>query len=189
MAEPQLAIGGQSEALAWQLFDTQLYVSATTTALTFYTASPASPFVGNVGGANGLPTPQYFEVYFFGLDILRVPGNTDVLGDLWRILNGAGGAALQGAPTWSFTLAQKTMGPFPLRGLRGLGGVTGFTTRTAQEYANNGAMDNTFSADGAIVIPPTQGFQVDLRWPAAVTLSANVQLQLWMAGVLHRRVL
>lgn len=189
MAEPSVVAGGQSEALAWQLFDTQLYISTTTTQLTFFSASPANGFVGNVGGANGLPTPQYFEVYYFGLDTLRVPGNTDVWGDLWRVVNGAGGATLVGAPTWTFTLADKQMGPFPLRGLHGLGGVTGFSTRTTTEYGNNGGIDNTFCADGAIVIPPTQAFRVDLRWPAALTLSGNTMLQVWLAGVLHRRVL
>jgi hypothetical protein len=188
LAQPNVVPGGQSEALAWQLYDTQLYTSATTTQLTFFAAAPANKFLGNVV-SNGLPTPQYFEVYFFGLDILRVPGNTDVWGDLWRIVNGTGPATLVGTPTWTFTLADKQMGPFPLRGLHGLGGPTGFSTRTSTEYANNGGIDNSFSVDGALVIPPTQSFQVDLRWPAAVTLSGNVQLQVWMAGVLHRRVL
>ncbi|MGE0161059.1 MAG: hypothetical protein AB7T31_16810 [Gemmatimonadales bacterium] len=189
MAEPSVVSGGQSEALEWELFDTQLYTSATTTELTFFSAAPANPFIGNIAGANGLPTPQYFEVYYFGLDVLRVPGNTDVLGDLFRIIKGAGGAALQGIPTWSFVLADKQMGPFPLAGLQSMGGITGFSTRTAQEYGNVGNLSSTFCSDGAIVIPPTQSFRVVMRWPAALTLSANVQIVAQMRGVLHRRVL
>lgn len=188
MSQPQTVEGGQSEALAWTLYDTQLYTSAATTQLTFFAAAPANRFLGNSTG-QGLPTPQYFECYFWGLEILRAPGNTDVLGDVFRVLKGAGGAGLQGTPTWTFTLADKQMGPFPLAGLHGLGGPTGFSTRTGQEYANNSGLDNTFASDGAIVIPPTQSFQIDLRWPAAVTLAANTQLVAWISGVLHRRVL
>lgn len=187
MAQPQTVEGGQSEALAWILYDTVTYISATTTLLTLFTTARANRFLSNLNG-NGLPTPQYFEAYFFGLDILSPPADANVWTDVWGIVNGTG-TSTQGAPTWEFTLANKQMGPFPLRSLKGLGGVTGFSTRTAREYANNDNNNNTFSSDGALVIPPTQTFQVDLRWPAAVTLSANRDLQFWMAGVLHRRVL
>lgn len=188
LSQPNVVEGGQSEALAWILYDTQLYESGVTQELTFFSQSPANRFVGNTTG-QGLPTPQYFECYFWGVDVLREPGNTDVLGDTWRILNGVGGAALVGAPTWRFTLADKQMGPFPLRSLHGLGGVTGFTTRTGQEYANNGGLDNTFCSDGAMVIPPTQSFTVNFNWPAPVTLSGDTQLGFWVAGTMHRRVL
>ncbi len=188
MAQPQTVEGGQSEALSWDLYDTQLYVSGVTTQLTFFTAAPATRFIGNTPGS-GLPTPQYFETYFFGVDILRVPGATTVWNDYWVLLNGAGGALLAGAPTWTFTLADKQMGPFPLRGLHGMGGIDGFTTNPTTEYANNGGMRDSFSADGALVIPPTQQFQVDLRWPAAQALTSDTQIQVWLKGVLHRRVL
>ena len=187
MAQPQSVEGGQSEALSWIIYDTVPYVSGATTGLTLFTAARANRFLSNLSGT-GFPTPQYFEAYFWNIDVLRVPGNTDVLGDVWRVLNGAGVAGI-GAPTWSFTLANKEMGPFPLRSLGGLGGVTGFTTRTGQEYANNGTLGGTFSSDGAVVIPPNQSFEINLRWPAALTLSANVDLQVSVGGVLHRRVL
>lgn len=187
MSQPETVEGGQSEALSWQLYDTVVYTSGTSTNLTLFTTARANRFLSNLNGT-GLPSPQYFEVYYWGIDVLRVPGNTDVIGDVWRIVNGTGTAG-QGAPTWAFTLANKEMGPFPLRGLGGLGGPTGFTTRTGQEYANNNTLLSTFCSDGAVVIPPVQSFEINLRWPAAVTLSGNVDLQVWMYGVLHRRVL
>lgn len=189
MANPTTQVsGGQSEALAWILYDTQLYVSTTTTQLTFFGAAPANRFLGNSTG-QGIPTPQYFECYFWGLQPLIAPGNLAALNNVFQLTNGAGGAALQGTPTWTFTLADKQMGPFPASSLHGLGGPTGFTTQTTTEYANNGGLDNTFSSDGAVVIPPTQSFQVDMRWPAALTLAADTQLVFWIAGVLHRRIL
>lgn len=188
MAEPSVVSGGQSEALEWDLYDSQLYVSTTTTSLTFFSAAPATRFISNLNGA-GLPTPQYFEAYYFGLIIHRAPGDTNVWTDVFSLVKGAGGTALVGLPTWSFTLADKEMGPFPLCGLQDMGGVTGFSTRTAREYGNNGTLVSTFCADGAVVIPPTQAFRIDLRWPAALTLAQNTQLTAFMRGVLHRRVL
>lgn len=192
MATPQPVEGGQSEAVPWQLFNMQTYASAATTQLQFFTAAPATPRLGNVGGA-GLPAPQFFEAYYISLDILTEPvvaAQSPVL-DTWLILNGLVGGVI-GAPTWTFELADKKLGPFPLRGLHTLGGPTGFTTQVTSEYANNADASGvgTFCFDGAIVIPPTQAFNVTLDWPAAVTLGAgNIQLAVTLSGVLHRRVL
>lgn len=193
MATPQPVEGGQSEAVPWQLFNVQTYVSAATTQLRFFTAAPATPRLGNVGGA-GLPAPQFFEAYYISLDIKVEPDVAaahDPLLDTWGILNGAAGG-LAGDPTWTFQLADKNLGQFPLRGLHTLGGPTGFTTNVTTEYANNADASGvgTFCFDGAIVIPPTQAFSVTLDWPAAVTLTAgNIELVVTLSGVLHRRVL
>ena len=188
MAEPTAVPGGQSEALAWTFFDTNLYVSAATTQLTYFTTTRANSQLSNLNG-RGLPTPQYFEIYSFNLDVLSAAGNTTPLEDTWDVLNGLGGAGNTGAPTWQFVLADKVTGPFPLRGLHGLGNIHGFTTQATTEYAQNGDGTGGFWADGAIVIPPNQTFSIVVTWPAAVTLSSNLDLVASMSGVLHRRVL
>jgi hypothetical protein len=191
MATPQPVAGGQSEAVPWQLFNVQTYVSAATTQLQFFTAAPAGPRFGNVGGA-GLPTPQFFEMYYASLDPKIEPAVAGTpLIDMWSILNGVVGG-LAGDPTWTFELADKKLGQFPLRGLHGTGGPTGFTTNVTTEYANNAdaAGLGSFCFDGAIVIPPTQAFSVTLDWPAPVTLAAgDIELVITLTGVLHRRVL
>lgn len=187
MAEPTSVSGGNSEALAWTFFDTAQYTSGTTTQLTFFTTTRANSQLSNLNG-RGLPTPQYFEVYFFNFDILGLAGNASPIEDSWEIQHGTGVAGV-GAPTWSFTLADKIMGPFPLYTLHGLGGVVGFTTQTTTEFANIGNGQGTFAVDGAVVIPPNQTFQMVLTWPAAVTLAANRDLVVSMTGVLHRRIL
>ena len=187
MAEPTSVSGGNSEALAWTFFDTATYTSGTTTQLTYFTTTRANSQLSNLNG-RGLPTPQYFEIYFFNFDILTPAGNNTPIEDTWDIINGTGTAG-QGAPTWQFVLADKVTGPFPLRQLHGLGGVEGFTTQPTTEFGNNGNGQGTFATDGAIVIPPNQTFQIVLTWPAAVTLSASRDLVLSMTGVLHRRIL
>lgn len=187
MAQPTTVSGGNSEALAWALYDTATYVSAATTQLTFFTTSRNTPQLSNLNG-RGLPTPQFFEVFYFNLDVLAPAGNSTAIEDTWDIINGTGVAG-QGGPSWTFTLADKVMGPFPLRTLQGLGGVRGFTTQTTTEWASNGTDAGTFGADGAVVIPPNQTFSIVLTWPAAVTLAANRDLVVSMSGVLHRRIL
>lgn len=188
MAEPTAVPGGQSEALAWNFFDTAQYVSGTTTQLTYFTTTRANQQLSNLNG-RGLPTPQYFEIFSFNLDVLSAAGNNTPLEDNWDVLNGLGGAGGTGAPTWQFILADKNVGPFPLRTMHGLGNIHGFTTQTTTEYAQNGDGSGGFWADGAIVIPPNQTFSIVLTWPSAVTLSSNLDLVASMTGVLHRRVL
>lgn len=191
MATPQPVRGGQSEAVPWELFNVQLIVDAATTQLRFFAAAPATPRLGNVGGA-GLPSPQFFEAYYATFDA-KVPPDAaaaPAILDYWSILNGAAGGGA-GDPTWTFVLADKQLGPFPLRGLHGRGGPTGFTTNATTEYANNSdtSVIGTFCFDGAIVIPPTQAFSVQIDWPAAVDITADVEAVVSLQGVLHRRVL
>jgi len=188
MAEPTAIPGGQSEALAWTFFDTAQYVSGATTQLTFFTTTRANQQLSNLNG-RGLPTPQYFEIFSFNLDVLTAAGNNTPIEDTWDVLNGVGGAGGTGAPTWQFILADKNVGPFPLRTMQGLGGLRGFTTQATTEWAQNGDGEGGFWQDGAIVIPPNQTFSIVLTWPAAVTLSSNLDLAASMSGVLHRRVL
>lgn len=189
-ATPQPVPGGQSEAVPWELFNVQLF-TATTAQSRFFTAAPATPRFGNVGGA-GLPAPQYFEIYYATFDAKIPPAVAGLpMLDLWQLLNGTAGAGL-GDPTWTFVLADKQLGPFPLRGLHTRGGITGFTTNATSEYVNNSTTDTagTFCWDGAIVIPPTQSFSVTLDWPGFVVLDAGeVELTVSLQGVLHRRVL
>lgn len=187
MAEPTVVAGGNSEALAWTFFDTATYTSAATTQLTFFTTTRANSRLSNLNG-RGLPTPQYFEIYYFNLDLLSPAGNNTPIEDQWDVSVGTGVAGI-GSPTWSFILADKLTGPFPLRTLHSLGGVQGFTTQTTTEWGNNGNGQGTFASDGAIVIPPNQTFQMILDWPVAVTISANRDLVVSMTGVLHRRIL
>lgn len=191
MSEPQPVKGGQSEALAWTFYDTAEYTSATTTEISFFTTTRANRQLSNLNG-RGLPTPQYFEIFYFNLDVLSPAGANTPIEDTWDILNGTGTAG-EGGPTWTFILADKQVGPFPLTGLHGLGNLRGVyttpTTGAAEQWAQNGDGSGGFCADGAIVIPPNQTFSIVMTWPAAVTLSANRDLRVSMSGVLHRRVL
>lgn len=188
---PRDVAGGQSEALPWAFFDTATYTSATTTELTFFTTARASRQLTNMATPGQLPDPQFFEVFYMGLDILVAPAAT-AWSDVDALLSGD--TAANGGPTFQFELAGKNYAGFPLTFLHESGGVRGFGFSTvsadAQEYARNAAPDGGWCVDGAIVIPPQQGFSITITWPNAVTLAGgNPALRPWLAGTLHRRVL
>lgn len=190
MAEPQAVRGGQAEALAWVLFDTATYVSATTTVLQFFTASRDTRQLTNMNNPGTLPDPQYFQIEYFGLDVLAAPQD-GAWADVHDLLMGG----TDGGPTWEFSLADKSYGQFPVTFLHESGGVQGFgfstLTDDAEEYARNARPDGGWCVDGSIVIPPQQSFSITLRWSSAQTLEniGDTDLRAWMAGSLYRRVL
>lgn len=191
MATPQSVPGGNSEAVPWELFSCRTYESGTTTGLRFFDSAPVNPRLGNVGPA--LPSPQYFECFYAYLTISAIPGATAAIDDIWLLLHGVGTAGA-GVPTWSFTLSDKVLGPFPLTGLHTRGGVYGGNAGAAatSEWGSNSEPtgQGTFCFDGSVMIPPTQNFAIDIQWPAAVTLAGgDTELCVSLAGVLHRRIL
>lgn len=185
-AEPQVVAGGQSEAIAWTFYDTATYVDNVTTELPFFTVARANRNATNLNTPGQLPEPQYFQIMWFGCSILTTPAATAWL-DVQALLQGGA----NGPPTWTFVLADKRYGPFPLMDLHASGGITGFGTQTTEAYANSGVIGEHKDAwqDGAIIIPPQQGFSVDVVWDGAQNISGNTLIQLYMRGVLHRRVL
>jgi len=189
LAEPQPVRGGVSEAIAWAFHDTEQYVDVVTTHLDFFVNTKANRQLSNLTPAGSLPEPQYFEVYGFMVDVLYPP-STVAWADVSQLLWGSGA---EGAPIFTFTLADKNYGPWALTLLHGTGGITGFglgpAAAAVEEYANNSVPDGGMFQDGAIVIPPNQAFSAKIEWAAAVDIAANKYIRLTMAGVLHRRVL
>ncbi|MEE8177702.1 MAG: hypothetical protein V3T65_06885 [Acidobacteriota bacterium] len=191
-ANPRLP--GQSEALAWVFYDTQNFVDNVSTRLTFFQVTNVDRTITNMVTAGSLPEPQFFEWWYAGVDVLR-DVTTSAIDVATGSLDDVQSLVLTSRPTWTFTMSDKIVGPFPLSFCHASGGVTGFGFGTATasvvtvQYANNGVFDGGFCVDGAITIPPKVGFDITLNWPAAVDLTADVFLRFWMAGVLHRRVL
>lgn len=191
-ATPKQVQGGNMEAVAWTAYDTATYTSAATTNLTFFTTTRGTPQLSNLSPAGQFPNPQFFRLQSASLDIMVEPANAQtVWRDVYRILFGQ--LVTDGAPSWTFTLANKTYGPFPVSMLHGTGGPTGFGYSTAAavgaEYANNSFPDGGFSFGNSILIPPQQAFQVTTTWDTAVTLAGNVRLRLSLHGTLYRRIL
>lgn len=189
----------QPEAQPWVLYHTETYTSGTTTQLTFFDAVQ-TPDNGNMDAASVLSSPKYFEWWCLGLDVLLRPSDVSNAGA------SAAGATddiqnlvMSSRPHWTFELADKQLGSFPLSFLHTSGGATGMTSRAGTlaaddthrfEHALNSVPDGGYWIGGAVLIPPQQSFNITVNWPSAVTLeNGDTDLRMWMAGTLYRRVL
>lgn len=188
--------GGDSqmtEAVPWVFYDTQLYTSAATVNSVFFAAAQANRALGNVPTSGQLPEPQFFELYYHGFDVL-VPVVSNATGVLsaWDDVQKL---VIDSLSRFQLTLSDKAYGPFPLSFLHASGGVNGFGFNEAAAgavkltYGQNGIFDGGWCWNGAVTIPPSMAWQVDVTYNAAQTLIANRQTRMWLAGVLHRRVL
>lgn len=193
LAYPETA--NQPEAISHIIFDTQTFISAATTTLTFFNTQQNDPTLGNLEQAGALTDPQWFEIHNWGLDVLQdgsaVVGTTEVgiADDIQKIM-------LVGRPVFTFAMSNKQYGQYPLSFMHTSGGVQGMiaagnTAATGNiQFANNSFPDGGWNWRGNVIIPPKVGFRVNVQWSAVQTLAAgNPLLRMWMAGVLHRRVL
>lgn len=183
----------QPEALVWTFWDTLTFTSASTTTLTFFQTVNTDKTLGNIQQQGSLPDPQYFQMFNVGLDVLRdvtttaSAATTGAVDDVQKLVLTQRGRAV-------LTISGKPYMDVPTSFLHCSGGATGFgwATMTAQaqtEFANNSIPDGGYNLMGKVVIPPKQAFDITLSWPAAITLTANVSIRVWVAGVLFRRVL
>lgn len=194
LVTPQTVAGGPSEAIPHIFYDTQLFTSASTTVLNFFSSQSNDPTITNMSTAGTLPDPQYFEIWNLGFDVLADLTPTVAASQEVGILDDIQKIMLVGRPVFTLNLQSKLYGSYPLSFLHTSGGAVGngWGTTTAEETVqsgNNGVSDGGWDWRGSIVIPPKASFSVQVAWSAAQTLAGgNPYCRFWMAGVLHRRV-
>lgn len=192
---------GQPERIPWTWFDTQSYVSGTTTRLDFFQTVNADKTLSNMVAAGQIPSPQFFDLYHCSIAYL-IPFSavaaaaaiavTGALNDVDRLSQGAA----------SFSVANKDYWQGPQFALPCGGGAVPFFamagteaagTKSALQYASNGNRDlrNRYCFWGDITIPANQNFIWSLTWSAALTFdpNSNRNIKVWMDGYLYRRVL
>ncbi len=188
--------GARSEAIPAALYDTQQYAAAGSTTLQFFLTQQTDQTLGNLQTAGILPQPQWFEIHgifcdFLGVPVIRAGGAAATaadgqLQDIELVLKSA-------RATWELTIAQKSYTVMPLTLLHASGGAVGFgaglyTAATQVNFGNNGIQGQTWAPNGSIVIPPTQGFNIVLRFVSGVAISVATNIRITMVGVLHRAV-
>jgi hypothetical protein len=185
----------QPETIPWILYDTQKYLAAGQTQLSFFTQlpNPADTSITNMPLAGTLPNPWFFEIQKITFDVLNAATTSatqvGAVDDIQKIL-------LLGRGTWALNLSDKVYGPFPLRSLGGMGGATGQIAIGTPTAANpnvtiqSGVVrDNGgFPMNGALIIPPQTQMSMILRWPAAQAITADTFVSVGMIGLLSRRV-
>ena len=194
-------IPGQPEMIPWQWFDTQTYVSGTTTQLDFFSTVQSDKVLGNMEAAGQIPSPMFFDLYHLGV-FMNVPPAE--LGGA-ALLSGAAGA-INDVHTLSIgsielNIAQKTywkgkifMCPAGAGAAARLAIAGTYTADRSQalDYATNGDpnLKNRNDFFGMITIPHNQNFFIRCNWTSALTLNnGNTGLIITMDGYLYRRVL
>lgn len=192
---------GQPERIPWTWFDTQTYVSASTTRLDFFQTVNADKVLSNMVAAGQIPSPQFFDLYHCSICYL-IPFSaitaaadlaiTGALNDVDRLSQGAA----------SFSVANKDYWQGPQLALPCGGGAKPFFSLSSAEaageqasmqFASNGNQDlrNRYNFWGDITIPANQNFIWSLTWSAPLTFApaTNRAIRVWMDGYLYRRVL
>lgn len=188
-ATPQAS--GDLEAVPWELYDTQTYVSAATTRLRFFNTAPATINLGNMEAAGMLPAPNWMSVACFGFDVLNDASEDaaelGALDDIQKLL-------LVGQPVWTLTISNKAYGPFRLSPIHGTGYAQGVVATGTADTVQVGAVgpvgDGGWYWDHSVIIPPNVAFNVEVVWGAAQTLAfGDTPLTFHIFGTLFRRVL
>lgn len=185
--------GNTPEAIWHQFYDSQSFVSAATTTLTFFASPSADRTLTNLETAGQLSDPQYFSVYDITLDILSLNSTVAVatsyvtgeLNDLKQIL-------LTNRGTWTMVFSDKNYGPYSLSTLHGTGGPIGFLSTgavTDQQQTALNCLGPGWNYKGSIIIPPKTSFRIVTNWAATSTLQATpVYLRVSLFGILSRAV-
>jgi len=169
---------GQKEVIGWMWWDTVPYVSAATTQLTFFNAVRATVDLSNMEVAGQLAAPKAFFLRAPRIFIKQRPEatvaavtgatQTGSIDDIAQLMN-TGVATL--------TVGNKQYGQWPLWTLLSGGGPWGMMQTgdidVVVQYANFGPPDNRvpYVLSKPQFIAPQINFNVQITWPAALTLA------------------
>ena len=187
--------GGQIEAIGWKWWDTQTYVSGTTTQLTNYFNVRATPDLSNMEVAFQLAAPKAFlirSIRFF----LKLRPRAITIAANGAVQPGAldNLAQLGNTGVFTLTIGNKVYNNEPVWCMTSGGGAVGVLAHSSSQVLDWGTMGvadpravNTLSKP--IFIPPQMNFNGLLNWPAAITLEGgDTAIQLLLDGDLLRPV-
>lgn len=190
MANPGTA--RQPEAFADEIWDTQNFVNASTTVLTFFQAASSDKTLTNIDAGAILANPQYFLLHYLTVDFL-FPAVTDAaqpagnLNDVHILTNLA-------RATVVLNIATKPYGPWRLRSCHSAGAPVGFlqggaAAPAAVQYGHLGPHDGGFCINGGLIIPPMTNFNAIIQFAGVQTLNTNnLPIQVGLYGVRYRKV-
>ena len=188
--------GNRLDRIGWKWWDTQTYVSGTTTQLPQWFNVRATPDLGNMEVAFQLAAPKAFLIRAIRFFVKQRPraatlgvGGNPSPGALDNV------AQLINTGVWVLTIGNKQFAMEPLWVLTAGGGATGVlavaSTTISMDYAQNGIADPRAvkTLPLPIFIPPQMNFSAVVSWPAALTLSGgNTDITFLLDGDLLRPV-
>lgn len=192
--------GGRLSKIGWKWYDTQTYVSGSTTNLTNWFNVRNTPDLGNMEVAFQLAAPKAFFMRSIRFWVKQVPqsvaraasasAQTGAISNIALLINtGVFTFTISGVPwamepIWCLTAGGGATGVFALEGATADPGG-------AADYGQNGIADpravNTLAVP--IFIPPQINFTATATWPAALTLAGgNTPITFCLEGDLLRPV-
>lgn len=182
---------GGPEAIWHQFYDTQNFVTASTTRLTFFQTANVDATLSNMKAGGQLPAPQYLTIYDICLDYLSQ--NTSQAAGVLGELNDIKLLQMVGRGTWTLNISDKQYGPYSITTLHGTGGAVGGvdagTLAVAVQWGTN-ALSPGWNYQGSLIIPPNVNFSIEFNWAATVaTTFTPLPLRVSLFGILSRRVL
>lgn len=194
------SFGANLESIGWSWWDTQTYVSAATLNLTRFFSATRALDLCNMEVAGQLAAPKAFLMRAIRFYVRQRPrsvaraaaasAQTGALDNIAQLVN---------TGVLQFSVGSKVYSQVPLWMLTAGGGPSGVASgegATADpgaqsDYAQCGIADPraVFTLSKPIFIKPQMNFQVDLFWPAALTLAGgDTALQVVLDGDLLRSV-
>lgn len=189
---------GQLETIGGVLYDTVTYTSAATVALRLFNIVRATQDLSNMLAAGQLAYPTSFLIRAIRLFVKQRPES---------IATAAAAAAQGGAldniaqllntGVLTLQIGSKPYFQYPLWAIPAGGGVYGqlavndiLVGGSLADYGNVGYPDskNGLTLTKPVLIAPQINFFVDLFWPAAITLTRNVNITVLFDGDLTRQV-
>lgn len=189
----------QMEVITYSLWERQVYTSAVTVNINFFTGGATTAINGNLPLSGQLPANNYFLIQAIRIavmadthrtdDTAAAPGNTQTpLEDVSRIVNNT---------TVELRIGDKRYGRWPTFMLPGGGGATGNLQLSAlptatqfmeSGYALNGLPDPraVYSLGVPVVIPEQYNFSVDFAGAAQTLFGGNPAIFCILDGELMR---
>jgi hypothetical protein len=191
----------QGEVVPWIWFDSNSYVSGTTTQLDFFQTVQTDKTRGNMQAAGQIPAPMFFDIYHLSYYLALPPSALAIAATLTPSTGALNDAHALVIGTVSFQIAQKSYFESKIFMCPSGGGLNPFTAvygtlaapaAQAIQFAQNGFPDprarNNFW--GGLTIPHNQNFLVRSNWTAALSLAnGNTDIIVYADGYLYRRVL
>lgn len=172
----------QLETIGWQWWDTQTFVSGTTTSLTQFFNVRATPDLGNMEVAFQLAAPKAFLIRAIRFFVKQRPSTISPVtspqtGNFDNI------AQLINTGVFTFTIGNKQYAQNALWTLTAGGGASGAmaaanSTVAASnyfDYAQSGIADPraVYTLAKPLFIPPQMNFNAVVTWPAVITLAGG----------------
>jgi hypothetical protein len=175
---------GQIERVGWMWWDTQTYVSGTTTQLTNWFNLRATRDLSNMEVAFQLAAPKAFLIRAFRFFVKQRPRavtpvavtgpQTGAFDNIAQLIN---------TGTWRFVIGNKDYAIDPLWALTAGGGAAGSMCMATSaggasiyvDYAQNGIADPraVYTLSTPIFLAPQINFTAEATWPAALTLAGG----------------